>query len=162
MKLFRYIAVTMMLTASPTQAHHGWGFYATDRPIYLSGKITAVVWRNPHPEIVIDVLSAAIPASLAQLPVPVELRELGFDEVLAKTAAPETIGEWTLDLAPINRSMSWGMPRVPKVGDEIQAVAFPSCSEKNVSRPALIVIDGIGVRQQSVALPAGCSGLPRG
>ncbi|MVA36348.1 DUF6152 family protein [Agrobacterium vitis] len=162
MKLFRYIVVTMMLTASPTQAHHGWGFYATDRPIYLSGKITAVVWRNPHPEIVIDVTSASVPGSFARLPVPAELRELGFDDVLAKTAAPETTGEWTLDLAPINRLMNWGMPREPKVGDEIQAVAFPSCSEKNVSRPALIVIDGIGVRQQSVALQAGCSGRPRG
>lgn len=86
-----------------------------------------------------------------------ELSALDFGATLAKTTAIPQARAWTLDLAAINRLESWGMPRTPRVGDAITAIAFPACTQAGVARPALIVLDGIGVRQQSVALPAGCS-----
>ncbi|TCU23791.1 hypothetical protein EV130_107146 [Rhizobium azibense] len=55
------------------------------------------------------------------------------------------------------------MSAAPRRGDRLIAVAFPSCSDPNAVRPAVIVIaNGSAVRQQSVALPAGCSSTPRG
>lgn len=156
------LAAVLALSAAPSYGHHGWGFYATGQPVYLRGRVTDVIWRSPHPFVTIQVSSATMPSTLSDLPVPSELAELGFDEVLAKTQRAPSAGDWRLDLAPINRLYAWGMPREPEVGDEIIAIGFPSCSERHVARPAIIVIDGVGVRQQSVALPAGCSGLPRG
>lgn len=146
----------------PVSAHHGWGYYDTARPIYLSGRVTSVSWRNPHPEITLRNEAAALPSRWSGLPVPAELAALGFEQTLGRTSPAETGAEWTLDLAPINRLEAWGMPREPQPGDVITAIAFPACEEEGVARPALIVLDGVGVRQQSVALPAGCSGQPRG
>ncbi|MGK9050255.1 DUF6152 family protein [Neorhizobium petrolearium] len=143
-------------------AHHGWDYYDTARPIYLSGRVTAVTWRNPHPEITVENSAGALPPNWNGLPVPDELAELGFDATLQRTRPAAQAERWVLDLAPINRLQAWGLPREPREGDVVTAIAFPSCSEEGVARPALIVLDGIGVRQQSVALPAGCSGDPRG
>ena len=157
------LAFLVALLGSPlASAHHGWGYYDTSRPLYLSGRVTAVTWRNPHPELTIDVVETELPTNWDTLPVPDELAELGFAETLRKIALPDRTGAWTLDLAPINRLERWGLPREPRVGDTVTAVAFPSCTERGVARPALIVLDGVGVRQQSVALPAGCSGSPPG
>lgn len=162
-KLIGALAFIVMLLASPlASAHHGWGYYNTARPLYLTGRVTAVTWRNPHPEMTINVVATELPVNWNDLPIPAELTELGFAETLRKVAAPDHSGAWTLDLAPINRLERWGLPREPRVGDTIIAIAFPSCTEPGVARPALIVLDGVGVRQQSVALPAGCSGSPRG
>ncbi|SMF48301.1 hypothetical protein SAMN02982989_2530 [Xaviernesmea oryzae] len=143
-------------------AHHGWGYYDTARPIYLSGRVTAVTWRNPHPEITVENSAGALPPDWNDLPVPDELAELGFDATLQRARPAAQAERWVLDLAPINRLQAWGLPREPREGDVVTAIAFPSCSEEGVARPALIVLDGVGVRQQSVALPAGCSGDPRG
>ena len=144
----------------PTSAHHGWGFYNTDTPLLFNGRLVAVNYTNPHPEVTIEVAEDT-ELDPASLPVPDELAALGFANVVAK-AKPAAAGRWTLDLAPISRLNRWGMPREPKVGDIVQAVGFPSCEERFVARPNLLVLDGVGVRQQSVRLPAGCSGQPRG
>jgi len=158
----RIAAISIALIASwyaavPTYAHHGWGYYDTSAPLYLVGRVTAVDWKNPHPTVTLDANQAPLPADWRTLPVPHELTDLGFDATLSRTRALPRAQSWTLDLAPINRLESWGMPRAPRVGDEMIAIAFPSCAESQIARPALIVLDGIGVRQQSVALPTGCS-----
>ena len=144
----------------PTSAHHGWGFYNTDTPLLFNGRLVAVNYTNPHPEVTIEVVEGA-ELDPALLPIPDELAALGFASVAAK-AKPAAAGRWTLDLAPISRLNRWGMPREPRVGDLVQAVGFPSCEDRFVARPNLFVLDGVGVRQQSVRLPAGCSGEPRG
>ncbi len=153
------IVLVAVLTL-PVSAHHGWGFYDTDAPLLFNGRLVAVNYSNPHPEVTIEILEGAT-LDPATLPVPDELAALGFASVVAK-AKPAPAGQWVLDLAPISRLNRWGMPRAPEVGDAVQAVAFPSCEETFVARPNLFVLDGVGVRQQSVALPAGCSGEPRG
>jgi hypothetical protein len=142
----------------PAAAHHGWGYYDTNGPLYIVGRVTAVNWRNPHPAVTIEARSAPLPPSWANLPVPRPLRDLDFDDTLGRVKPLGEAGAWTLELAPINRLENWGMPRPPRIGDEMVAIAFPSCSQPKVARPALIVLDGVGVRQQSVALPSGCAG----
>lgn len=154
------VSLTLLATwyaAFPAYAHHGWGYYDTSAPLYVVGRVTAINWRNPHPTVTIQANQTAVPPDWKALPIPRELTDLGFDSTLSRTKALTRAEAWTLDLAPINRLESWGMPRPPHVGDEMVAIAFPSCSEPRVARPALIVLDGIGVRQQSVGLPAGCS-----
>lgn len=143
--------------ALPVAAHHGWGYYDTAAPLYLAGQVAAVHWRNPHPTVTLRALPTALPGDWSSLPIPRELADLGFDATLGRTRAVSQAGTWTLDLAPINRLERWGLPRAPRVGDALVAIAFPSCTQAQVARPALIVLDGVGVRQQSVALPAGCS-----
>ncbi|WP_052183130.1 DUF6152 family protein [Rhizobium sp. YS-1r] len=162
MRILAMLFGAALAGALPVEAHHGWGYYDTARPIYLSGRVTSVSWRNPHPEITVENETGALPSTWDALPVPEELAELGFEATLRRVQPAAPAERWTLDLAPINRLEAWGMPREPKAGDVITAIAFPSCSEEGVARPALIVLDGVGVRQQSVALPAGCSGDPRG
>lgn len=147
----------MFAFAAPAFAHHGWGYYDTATPTYLVGRVVAVNWRNPHPTVTLQVEPTDLPSDWKALPVPPELADLGFDATLAITKSITQAAAWVLDLAPINRLESWGLPRQPRVGNELVAVAFPSCSEPKVARPALIVLDGIGVRQQSVSLPAGCA-----
>ena len=158
------VAAAVLLAAAtasfPATAHHGWGFYDTDTPLVFVGELVAVDYTNPHPEVMIEV-AADSDLDPASLPVPEPLVELGFDDVLAR-ARPASAGRWTLDLAPISRLNRWGMPRAPEVGDPFAAIGFASCDEAGVARPSLIVLDGVGVRQQSVRLPPGCSGEPRG
>lgn len=145
----------------PAEAHHGWGHYDTSSPLILEGRVIEVTWANPHPELVVEVSAEEAPPAASSLPVPPELQALGFAETAA-AARPADARRWTLDLAPIGRLEQWGLPRAPVVGDTIQAIGFPACAEEGVIRPSLIVIDGVGVRQQSVRLPGGCSGRPRG
>ena len=37
-----------LATASPASAHHGWSSYDAEKTIKISGKLTDVVWGNPH------------------------------------------------------------------------------------------------------------------
>ncbi|MCO4861973.1 DUF6152 family protein [Cupriavidus sp. WGlv3] len=162
----RWVAIAVSSVAMtlgwPALAHHGWGYYDTATPLYFSGRVVTVTWRNPHPQVTIEVEAVTLPRNWNTLPIPPELAELDFAKTLAAVRASAPPGRWTLDLAPINRLERWGMPREPRPGDRLEAIGFPSCNDRHVARPALIVLDGVGVRQQSVVLPAGCSGTPRG
>ncbi|APO76808.1 hypothetical protein AM571_CH04030 [Rhizobium etli 8C-3] len=95
-------AVVALYFAASVQAHHGWGAYDTDRPLYLEGTVAEIHWRNPHPEVVIEVPVTPPRANLVHVPVPPELEKLGIREVLAKARAPERGGRYTLDLARLD------------------------------------------------------------
>jgi hypothetical protein len=156
------LAVSTLLSVPLAQAHHGWGAYDTDRPLYLDGTVARVEWRNPHPEIILEVPSLAPATDPSKVPVPSELERLGFREVLAR-AQPAAPGRYTMDLAPIGRLQEWGMSAPPRQGERLIAVAFPSCLEAGTVRPVVVVLpNGTSVRQQSVRLPKGCSGAARG
>jgi hypothetical protein len=156
------LALLALLTMPLAQAHHGWGAYGTDRPLYLEGTVARVEWRNPHPEIILEVASPAPAMDPSKVPVPSELERLRFREVLARTK-PAAPGRYTMDLAPIGRLQEWGMSAPPRQGERLIAVAFPACSEPGTVRPVVVVLpSGTSVRQQSVRLPKGCSGAARG
>jgi hypothetical protein len=156
------LALSSIVSPPLAQAHHGWGAYDTDRPVYLEGSVVEVRWQNPHPQLILEVTSAAPKPDSGKIPIPVELDQLGFRQVLADAQAA-ALGRYTLDLAPIGRLQNWGMSSPPKRGERIVAIAFPSCSDIGTVRPVLVVLaNGRPVRQQSVPLPKGCSRDPRG
>jgi len=160
--LIRALCFAPAVLATAVLAHHGWGGYDTDKPVYVTGKIVEVRWRNPHPQIVIVVTET--PAARAQsMPVPPELTELGFGQVFRNAQPFTQTGRFELDLAPLGRLTEWGMHAAPKIGEQLNAIAFLSCTQGKTLRPSMIQLsDGRVVRQQSVALPPGCSGRPRG
>jgi hypothetical protein len=149
----------VIMSLNIVSAHHGWSYFDTSRPFYLSGTITEVRWQNPHVEIVLEIPDGvSIPEGFTEREFPQPLLELGLQEELANLALPEnTSGSWTLVLAPISRLTRWGMPEAPQVGETLEAVGFLSCDEPNVMRPQLTVeADGAMAYHQSVELPSGC------
>ncbi len=53
---FFVVVATLAMVAAPVFAHHGRGqTYAMDEEITLMGRVTEVVWRNPHVLYYVDV-----------------------------------------------------------------------------------------------------------
>ena len=51
--------------ALPSWAHHGWSSFDQDRPLYLEGRATKVMWRNPHGEVELELReNPTLPADL--------------------------------------------------------------------------------------------------
>jgi len=61
--------------ALPSWAHHGWSSFDQDRPLYLEGRATKVMWRNPHGEVELELPeNPTLPADLKQRPLPRQAR----------------------------------------------------------------------------------------
>ncbi|HSX95157.1 MAG TPA: DUF6152 family protein [Hydrogenophaga sp.] len=111
--------------AGAARAHHGWSSFDQNRPIYLEGKAVQVAWRNPHAELVLEVpANLAVPAGLAQRPVPAQSATVDGAALLARATVPTRKDRrWEIELAPIFRMNQWQVPEV-KVGDSIAMVGF--------------------------------------
>lgn len=107
------------------RAHHGWSSFDQNRPIYLEGKAVQVAWRNPHAELVLEVPeNLAVPAGLAQRPVPPQSASVDGAALLTRATVPTRKDRrWEIELAPIFRMNQWQVPEV-KVGDTIAMVGF--------------------------------------
>jgi len=111
-------------------AHHGWSSFDEARPLYISGRVKAVKWQNPHAELVVTVpADASLPADLGRRTVPAQTSPVDGAKILAAAALPRKRGDWTLELSPMTRIDAWKVPE-PKVGDSIAAVAFSFKDEK--------------------------------
>lgn len=111
-------------------AHHGWSSFDESRPLYLTGKVKAVKWQNPHAEIVITVAAdAVLPGNLASLATPAQSSNVDGAKVLAAARLPNRRGDWTIELSPMTRINAWKVPQ-PKVGDTAAAVAYSFPDEK--------------------------------
>jgi len=117
--------------AGVARAHHGWSSFDQNRPIYLEGKAVQVAWRNPHAELVLEVPeNLALPAGLAQRPVPAQSATVDGAALLARASVPTRKDRrWEIELAPIFRMNQWQVPEV-KVGDSIAMVGFTFESER--------------------------------
>jgi hypothetical protein len=129
-----FVSAAAALTATPwtttALAHHGWSSFDVAQPLYLTGTVKAVKWRNPHAEIVIHVAAnAVLPANLASLPVPAQSSSVDGAKVLAAARLPTRRGDWTIELSPMTRINAWKVPQ-PKVGDTASAVAYTFPDEK--------------------------------
>jgi hypothetical protein len=111
--------------AGAARAHHGWSSFDQNRPIYLEGKAVQVAWRNPHAELVLEVpANLAVPAGLAQRPVPAQSATVDGAALLARATVPTRKDRrWEIELAPIFRMNQWQVPEV-KVGDSLAMVGF--------------------------------------
>lgn len=156
------LAAGSYLLSSFSFAHHGWSFFDTNQPYYLTGTISEVSWRNPHPEVELEVSEIGnVPRSVQTLDVPDELEALGeYGAILAGLRVPEdVVGTWTVVLAPTNRLQSWGMAEAPQVGSTMSLIGYVACSEDREIRPDLVILGERSVRQRSVTLPAqSCGG----
>lgn len=113
------------------RAHHGWSSFDQARPVYLAGRAVEVAWRNPHAELVLEVADGlAVPATLAQRPVPAQTAAVDGAALFARAVVPTRKDKrWQIELAPIFRMNQWQVPEV-KVGDSIAMVGFTFQGER--------------------------------
>ncbi|MGG3571994.1 DUF6152 family protein [Bacillus gobiensis] len=154
--LFIGILISSLIQNTSVQAHHGWSYFDTSQPLYFSGTVVEVNWKNPHPELIIRVPDKlTLPENIKEIDVPPELEELNFQNTLENLKVlPSPGGNWTLILAPTTRLNEWGMPEAPQTGEEIAVFGYISCDSQKEVRPELVVFDeNRSVRQRSVSLP---------
>ena len=131
------------LASGRSLAHHGWSSFDESRPLYISGRVKAVKWQNPHAEIVITVpANSTLPPDLASRKVPAQTSSVDGARVLAAALPPRKAGDWTIELSPMTRINAWKVPE-PKVGDTLAAVAYGFKDEKDAfARVEYLIIGG--------------------
>ncbi len=124
-------------------AHHGWSSFDESRPLYLSGRVKAVKWQNPHAEIMVTVVAGGtLPVDLGSRKVPSQTSPVDGAKVLAAATLPRRSGDWTIELSPMTRINAWKVPE-PKVGDTVSAVAYGFKDEKDAfARVEYLIIGG--------------------
>ncbi|MDP2163024.1 MAG: DUF6152 family protein [Hydrogenophaga sp.] len=117
--------------ASWAQAHHGWSSFDQGRPIYLEGKVTKSLWRNPHAELELEVSpNLKLPADLAQRALPAQSAPIDGKALLAKAVVPTRKDKrWEIELAPLTRMQAWKVPEI-KSGDQVALLGFTFSGEK--------------------------------
>ena len=117
--------------ALPAWAHHGWSSFDQDRPLYLEGRATKVMWRNPHGELELELPEKpTLPADLKQRALPRQSATVDGPGLLAKAQLPTRPDrKWTIELAPLTRLQAWGLDEI-KPGTPVAVVGFTFTGEK--------------------------------
>jgi hypothetical protein len=117
--------------ALPAWAHHGWSSFDQDRPLYLEGRATKVMWRNPHGELELELPeNPTLPADLKQRALPRQSATVDGPGLLAKAQLPSRRDrKWTIELAPLTRLQAWGLDEI-KPGTQVAALGFTFTGEK--------------------------------
>ncbi|MET3177178.1 UNVERIFIED_ORG: hypothetical protein ABIC43_000317 [Variovorax guangxiensis] len=125
-----FIASSLAL-ASPAWAHHGWSSFDQDRPLYLEGRATKVMWRNPHGELELELPEKlALPPDLKQRPLPKQSADVDGPGLLAKAQLPtRTDRKWLVELAPLTRLQAWSVEEI-KPGTQVAVLGFTHAGEK--------------------------------
>ena len=143
------------LLSLPAAAHHGWSSFDQDRPLYLAGRATQVVWRNPHGELTLDLPDApSLPTDLKQRELPKQSAPVDGPALLAKAQLPTRRDKrWTVELAPLTRLQAWGVEEI-KPGTELAVIGFTFTGEKGeaVLRAEYLFVGGktYGLRSSPV------------
>jgi len=131
--------------ALPAWAHHGWSSFDQDRPLYLEGRATKVVWRNPHGELELELPeNPTLPADLKQRALPRQSTAVDGPGLLAKAQLPTRRDrKWTVELAPLTRLQAWGLDEI-KPGTQVAALGFTFTGEKGdpVLRAEYVFVGG--------------------
>ena len=117
--------------ALPAWAHHGWSSFDQDRPLYLEGRATKVMWRNPHGELELELPeNPTLPSDLKQRALPRQSATVDGPGLLAKAQLPTRRDrKWTIELAPLTRLQAWGLDEI-KPGTQVAALGFTFTGEK--------------------------------
>ncbi|MEJ8809792.1 DUF6152 family protein [Variovorax ureilyticus] len=137
-------AASVPATMSSAWAHHGWGSFDQDRPLYLEGKVVSVKWQNPHVELMVEVPpDLKVPADLPKRALPAQTSPVDGAALLAKAALPgRTARQWEFELAPLTRMEAWKIPEI-KPGTQVAAVGFGQKEDKEaVIRVEYLFVDG--------------------
>lgn len=131
---------------NPAWAHHGWSSFDQDRPIYLEGRAVAVTWRNPHAELVLEVLDGmGVPNDLAARKVPAQTADIDGAALLARAVVPTRRDRrWEIELAPMFRLGLWQVPEI-RAGQTVALVGFTFKDEKGdpVMRGEYLFLNGV-------------------
>lgn len=113
------------------QAHHGWSSFDQTRPIWLEGRATQVVWRNPHAELKLELpANPTLPADLASRTVPAQTASVDGKALLAMAQLPKRRDKvWDVELAPLTRLQAWAVPEI-KAGAAVAVLGFTFTDEK--------------------------------
>ena len=113
------------------QAHHGWSSFDQTRPIWLEGRATQVVWRNPHAELKLELpANPTLPADLASRTVPAQTASVDGKALLATAQLPKRRDKvWDVELAPLTRLQAWAVPEI-KAGAAVAVLGFTFTDEK--------------------------------
>jgi hypothetical protein len=139
-----FVAGSMGL-ALPAWAHHGWSSFDQERPLYLEGRATKVVWRNPHGEVELELPeNPTLPADLKQRTLPRQTTSVDGPALLAKVQLPTRRDrKWMIELAPLTRLQAWGVEEI-KPGTPVAVLGFTFAGEKGdpVLRAEYLFVDG--------------------
>jgi Family of unknown function (DUF6152) len=139
------VAVSAAISQRRAWAHHGWSSFDQDRPIYLEGKVIKVLWQNPHAELELELPSRlALPAGLAQRPLPAQSAAVDGKALLSKATLPtRKDSRWEIELAPLTRLQAWNVAEI-KPGAEVSVLGFTFSGEKGapVLRAEYLFVDG--------------------
>ncbi len=126
-----FLAAASAAASSAAFAHHGWSSFDQGRPIYLEGLARRVAWRNPHVEFDLELAaSLALPADLAQRPLPAQSAQVDGPRLLAAATLPTRRDKvWRIELAPLTRLQAWQVPEL-KDGERVALLGFTFSEEK--------------------------------
>ncbi len=138
-------AAALPLMPATVRAHHGWSSFDQTRPIWLEGRATQVVWRNPHAELKLELpAEPRLPADLATRAVPAQSTPVDGKALLAAAQLPRRRDKvWTIELAPLTRLQAWQVPEI-KAGTPVAVLGFTFTEEKGeaVLRAEYLFLDG--------------------
>ena len=149
------LAVPAASLAPLALAHHGWSSFDQNRPIYLEGRVTKSVWKNPHAELEIELpANLVLPGDLAQRAVPAQSAQIDGKALLARAVLPTRKDRrWEIELAPLTRLQAWQVPEI-KPGAIVSMLGFTFTGEKGgaVLRVEYLFVDGkaYGLRSSPV------------
>jgi hypothetical protein len=131
----RILLSTPLLLALPAWAHHGWSRFDLSRPLYLAGRASAVAWRNPHAELVLELPGSGLvlPADLANRTVPAQTAPVDGAALLKAARLPtRKDARWEIELAPLSRMNAWAVPTI-KDGDSLEVLGFTFTGEQGAA-----------------------------
>src|SRR4030095_9543503 len=120
-----FISAAGILVLPRAHAHHGWGSFDQNRPLYLEGKAVKVAWRNPHAEVDLEVPpDLKLPADLAGRAVPGQSAPVEGAKLLAAAQLPTRKDRvWHIELAPLTRMQAWQVDEI-KPGTQIAVLGY--------------------------------------
>lgn len=141
----RELVLSLGLLPLGAWAHHGWGSFDQDRPIYLEGRVVKVKWENPHAELEIEVPAGLrVPADLVQRALPAQTAPVDGKALLQKAVVPNRKDRrWEIELAPLTRMEAWKVTPI-RAGATISVVGFTMKDERGeaVVRAEYLFVDG--------------------
>lgn len=140
------LAALTSFSVAPVLAEHGWEPFEGVRPLYLEGRVTTIIWADPHShlELLHQPRSLTVPADLRQRPAPGQKENVDVAALLQKAAVPAVSGEiWRVELPSLVRLSEWDVPR-PKIKQVVSLLGYlgPQLLDTKTIRAEVFFVDG--------------------
>lgn len=126
-----FVALLSSCAVPAARAHHGWGSFDQNQPLWLAGRVDKVAWRNPHAEFELEAdAELKLPADLAARRLPAQSAPVDGAAVLKAVRLPTRRDRrWQVELAPISRMEAWKVTPL-KGGERVELIGFTFPGEK--------------------------------